>query len=80
MKAVSDELLIATDDGSYGHHGFVTDLLKQVMERGTSSFGNRSFNDDEGSSGDHASGKIPTLVSMNPIMVDGTGMCGASVV
>ncbi|MBE3573126.1 MAG: sulfide/dihydroorotate dehydrogenase-like FAD/NAD-binding protein [Moorella humiferrea] len=80
MRAVSSELLVATDDGSYGHKGFVTDLLKQVLEeRGKIArvWGigpvvmmravaetTRPFN-------------VPTIVSMNPIMVDGTGMCGA---
>ncbi|WP_227766004.1 sulfide/dihydroorotate dehydrogenase-like FAD/NAD-binding protein [Zhaonella formicivorans] len=80
MRKVSSELLIATDDGSYGHKGFVTDLLKQVIEeRGNIAkvWGigpvvmmravaetTRPYN-------------ISTIVSMNPIMVDGTGMCGA---
>ncbi|WP_338832792.1 Dihydroorotate dehydrogenase B (NAD(+)), electron transfer subunit [Moorella humiferrea] len=80
MRAVSSELLVATDDGSYGYKGFVTDLLKQVLEeRGKIArvWGigpvvmmravaetTRPFN-------------VPTIVSMNPIMVDGTGMCGA---
>ncbi|MDN5344264.1 MAG: ferredoxin/flavodoxin---NADP+ reductase [Clostridia bacterium] len=80
MRAVSDELLVATDDGSYGHHGFVTDLLKQVLEEK----GNvarvwgigpvvmmRAVAETTRPFG------VPTIVSMNPIMVDGTGMCGA---
>ena len=79
MKAVSDELLIATDDGSYGHHGFVTDLLKQVMERGDIQriwgigplMMMRAVAEKKGASG------VATLVSRNPIRVDGTGMCGA---
>lgn len=82
MKKASDELLIATDDGSFGHHGFVTDLLKSVIER-------------EGSNNVAlviAIGPVPmmracckvtepykirTIVSLNPIMLDATGMCGA---
>lgn len=80
MRSVSSELFVATDDGSYGHHGFVTDLLKRVLEeRGNIakvwgigpvvmmravSETTRPFN-------------VQTIVSMNPIMVDGTGMCGA---
>lgn len=80
MRAVSDELLIATDDGSYGHHGFVTDLLKQVVEEKGSiarvwGIGPvvmmRAVAETTRPFG------IPTIVSMNPIMVDGTGMCGA---
>lgn len=80
MRAVSSELLVATDDGSYGHHGFVTDLLKQVLEER----GNvarvwgigpvvmmRAVAETTRPFG------VPTVVSMNPIMVDGTGMCGA---
>lgn len=80
MAAVSNELLVATDDGSYGHHGFVTDLLKQVLE----DKGNvarvwgigpvvmmRAVAETTRPFG------VKTIVSMNPIMVDGTGMCGA---
>ncbi|MCG0277622.1 MAG: sulfide/dihydroorotate dehydrogenase-like FAD/NAD-binding protein [Thermanaeromonas sp.] len=80
MRAVSDELLVATDDGSYGRKGFVTELLDEVLRRNGRvdrvwAIGpvvmmravaevTRPFG-------------IPTIVSMNPIMVDGTGMCGA---
>ncbi|WP_258359210.1 sulfide/dihydroorotate dehydrogenase-like FAD/NAD-binding protein [Moorella sulfitireducens (nom. illeg.)] len=80
MRAVSSELLVATDDGSYGHHGFVTDLLKQVLEeRGNISrvwgigpvIMMRAVAETTRPFG------VPTIVSMNPIMVDGTGMCGA---
>jgi ferredoxin--NADP+ reductase len=78
MKAASHDLRICTDDGSYGHHGFVTDVLKEVMEsekidqvvaigpvpmmKFVSKL-TKEYN-------------VPTLVSLNPIMVDGTGMCG----
>ncbi|QGP94071.1 Dihydroorotate dehydrogenase B (NAD(+)), electron transfer subunit [Neomoorella glycerini] len=80
MRAVSSELLVATDDGSYGHHGFVTDLLKQILEeRGKVArvWGigpvvmMRAVAETTRPFG------VPTIVSMNPIMVDGTGMCGA---
>lgn len=81
MKAASGNLYIATDDGSYGYKGFVTDLLKNLI-------------DNEGKKYDQvvAIGPmimmkfiakltkeygIKTVVSLNPIMVDGTGMCGA---
>jgi ferredoxin--NADP+ reductase len=78
MAEVSDELLIATDDGSVGEKGFVTDIFKKVMKR-------------ENIEQVWAIGpmvmmkavaeltrpeKIKTIVSLNPIMVDGTGMCG----
>jgi ferredoxin--NADP+ reductase len=78
MKAVSDDLHVCTDDGSYGHHGFVTDVLKQILDK-------------EQISLCVAIGPVPmmkfvskiteeygvkTIVSLNPIMIDGTGMCG----
>lgn len=80
MKEASDELRICTDDGSYANKGFVTDELKKVIDSGISvdyvvAIGplpmmkavcntTRPYN-------------IKTYVSLNPIMVDGTGMCGA---
>jgi ferredoxin/flavodoxin---NADP+ reductase len=78
MRAASHDLRICTDDGSYGHHGFVTDVLKQVLQEGDIKLV-------------VAIGPVPmmkavstitkeyqveTMVSLNPIMVDGTGMCG----
>lgn len=79
MKAVSDKLIITTDDGSYGTKGFVTNALQALI--------------DDGNKYDAvvAIGPVPmmkflcevtrpygikTLVSLNPIMIDGTGMCG----
>ena len=81
MRAVCSNLYIATDDGSYGFHGNVTDLLKDlVLEQG------KPY-DEVIAIGPMIMMKfvclttkelgIPTVVSMNPIMVDGTGMCGA---
>lgn len=81
MKNVADNVYVATDDGSYGFKGMVTNRLKSLVE-------------DEGKKYDTviAIGPmimmkfvcklteelgIKTIVSMNPIMVDGTGMCGA---
>jgi ferredoxin/flavodoxin---NADP+ reductase len=79
MKAVSDEAYITTDDGSYGFHGFVTQKLQELIDSGR----NIDYV--------LAIGPIPmmkavaevtrpygirTVVSLNPIMVDGTGMCG----
>lgn len=80
MKEVSSELLVATDDGSYGRKGFVTDLLKEVMEKNKDlakvwAIGPvvmmRAVSEVT------RPHEIHTIVSMNPIMVDGTGMCGA---
>ncbi|EKD21997.1 MAG: hypothetical protein ACD_87C00220G0005 [uncultured bacterium] len=80
MRVVSDELYVATDDGSRGHHGFVTDLVKEILEGG-SNVGKvvaigppvmmRSV------AGLTRPFKVKTVVSLNSIMVDGTGMCGA---
>jgi ferredoxin--NADP+ reductase len=79
MRAVSHELHVCTDDGSYGHHGFVTDVMKDVL-------------DNKKVDLVFAIGPVPmmkfvskitkdynvkTMVSLNPIMVDGTGMCGS---
>lgn len=79
MSAISDELVITTDDGSYGKMGFVTDPLKKylderydiklayaigpiIMMRNVVNL-TKKFN-------------VKTMVSLNPIMIDGTGMCG----
>ncbi len=79
MKKIVDEVLITTDDGSYGMKGLVTDGLKFLMDR-------------EKVDAVYAVGPVPmmkavadmtrgpgikTIVSLNPVMVDGTGMCGA---
>lgn len=78
MKTVSDELRVCTDDGTYGTKGFVTDALRDVLENSKVDLV-------------VAIGPVPmmkfvskltkeynvkTLVSLNPIMIDGTGMCG----
>lgn len=78
MKAVTDVLYVCTDDGSYGRKGFVTEQLKDLLE-------------EEKVDLVVAIGPVPmmkfvsemtrkygvkTLVSLNPIMIDGTGMCG----
>ena len=80
MRAISDQFLIATDDGSYGIKGFVTDLLSELISK------------EEKINLVVAIGpvvmmravarvtktpNIPTVVSLNSIMVDATGMCGA---
>lgn len=79
MAKVSDELLVATDDGSYAIKGFTSDLLKQVVDRGVKvdlavAIGPvpmmRVMANLTKSYG------IKTMVSLNPIMLDATGMCG----
>ncbi len=79
MRRASDEVLICTDDGSYGTHGLVTDVLKERIE-------SKGKPDLVFAIGPVIMMKfvckltreydIPTMVSLNPIMVDGTGMCG----
>lgn len=80
MAQVSDQIYITSDDGSVGQKGFVTDVLRNLLEEGTAidyiiAIGplvmmkavaelTRPYG-------------IKTTVSLNPIMVDGTGMCGA---
>ncbi len=80
MRAVSNELIIVTDDGSYGRKALVTDPLKEILEaQGKKiakvwaigpaimmkfvALATKPFN-------------VPTIVSLNTIMIDGTGMCG----
>ena len=79
FTACSDKLVMMTDDGSYGHHGNVTVPLKEMLEAGEKfdmvitigplimmkfvTLTAKPFG-------------VPCTVSMNPIMIDGTGMCG----
>ncbi len=78
MRAVSNNLYITTDDGSYGKKGFVTDVLKDLLSKDQYdlviaigpvpmmkfvSLTTKEFG-------------VKTIVSLNPIMIDGTGMCG----
>ncbi|MDD3923379.1 MAG: sulfide/dihydroorotate dehydrogenase-like FAD/NAD-binding protein [Endomicrobiia bacterium] len=79
LRENSTELLIATDDGSYGIKGFVTTVLSDVIAKekvdivyaiGPVPMMKAVSNMTKGFD-------IKTLVSLNPIMVDGTGMCGA---
>jgi ferredoxin--NADP+ reductase len=79
MEAVSARLFVTTDDGSNGNKGFVTDVLKKLLEEGNRydlviaigplimmkmvSLLTKQYG-------------IKTIVSMNPVMIDGTGMCG----
>lgn len=80
MRAVSDELIVCTDDGSYGRKALVTEPLKELLQSSADQIARiwaigptimmkfvalttEPF-------------KVPTIVSLNTIMVDGTGMCG----
>ena len=78
MKDASHDLRVCTDDGSYGHHGFVTDVMKEVLEEGdikeVVAIGPVPMM--KAVSNITKEYEVPTLVSLNPIMVDGTGMCG----
>jgi len=79
MREVSDVLMVTTDDGSYADKGFVTDKLRQLIENGTridlvlavgpipmmKAVADMTRKEN-----------IRTIVSLNPIMIDGTGMCG----
>jgi len=78
MKAASHELHVCTDDGSYGHHGFVTDVLKEVLEKGDVKLvvGIGPVPMMKFVSKMTAEYNVKTLVGLNSIMVDGTGMCG----
>ena len=80
MREVSDELYITTDDGTKGHHGFVTDIVKKLLENGTKI--NRVVAIGPPVMMRSVAGvtkpfNVKTIVSLNSIMVDGTGMCGA---
>ncbi len=78
MRAASHDLRVCTDDGSYGHHGFVTDVLKEVLEtedvKQVVAIGPVPMM--KFVSLITKEKNVPTIVSLNPIMVDGTGMCG----
>jgi len=79
FKAASDKLIVMTDDGSYGRQGVVTAPLKELIESGENY-------DEVIAIGPLVMMKfvvattkpfgVKTVVSMNPIMIDGTGMCG----
>jgi ferredoxin--NADP+ reductase len=79
LREVSDALMITTDDGTYAEKGFVTDKLRQLIENGTRidlvlAIGPipmmRAVAEMTRKE------RIRTIVSLNPIMIDGTGMCG----
>jgi ferredoxin--NADP+ reductase len=79
MRAISDALMITTDDGSYAEKGFVTDKLRQLIQAGTHidlvlAVGPIPMMKAVAEVTRPAN--IRTFVSLNPIMIDGTGMCG----
>ncbi len=83
LGAASDELLVCTDDGSYGRKGFVTDVLKDLIETRRAGGSDIDLAIAIGPplmmkfcSKTTRPYAVPTLVSLNTIMVDGTGMCG----
>ena len=79
MKDASSELYIATDDGSKGHHGFVTDIMKQILDSGEEVARVVIIGPPimmKVGAGVASPYDVEILVSLNSIMVDGTGMCG----
>ncbi len=83
MKALAENVYIATDDGSYGFPGRVTDLLEDLVKNQGKNYGKVvvigptimmkfvcQLTSEKGLN-------IPTIASLSPLMVDGTGMCGA---
>lgn len=79
MRAVCDEVYPTTDDGTYGFHGFVTQQLQQLIDEGRKLDFVLAIGPIPMMSAVAKVTKphnIKTVVSLNPIMVDGTGMCG----
>ena len=79
LKEVCDEVYPTTDDGSYGFHGFVTQKLKQLIDDGTKIDFVLAIGPIPMMKAVAETTKpygIKTVVSLNPVMVDGTGMCG----
>lgn len=81
MKKVAKNLYISTDDGTYGFNGRVTDCLKDLVENKNKKYNHAVIIGPmimmKFTSLITKELNIPTIVSLNPIMVDGTGMCGA---
>jgi len=80
FKSICDNLYLTTDDGTYGEKGFVTDKLKSLIDGGNQydlviAIGPVPMMKFVSKTTEPYG--IETLVSLNPIMVDGTGMCGA---
>ena len=80
LKSFVDELLISTDDGSYGHKGLVTELLRNRLETDKDVFEVVAVGPVPMMAAVAETPRplgVKTTVSLNPIMVDGIGMCGA---
>ncbi len=78
MRAATSKVIITTDDGSAGHHGLVTDALSRLMEEGDPDyvFTAGPIPMMQAVAGATRDRRIHTVASLNPLMVDGTGMCG----
>lgn len=79
FKKASNNLIVCTDDGSYGKKGFVTDALKELIDAGNKYDAVIAIGPVPMMKFVCAVTKpygIKTIVSLNPIMIDGTGMCG----
>ena len=79
FRAASDNMYLMTDDGSYGEHGFVTVKLQQLLEAGNQydlvlAIGPIPMMKFVSKTTEPFG--VKTMVSLNPIMIDGTGMCG----
>ena len=80
IRALSAEFHVCTDDGSAGHHGLVTDVLRELLEKGERydyCIATGPIPMMKATVALTKQWNLPTLVSLDPIMVDGTGMCGA---
>jgi len=80
MEEASSKLYVTTDDGTKGHHGFVTDIVQNVIESGEQVDRVIAIGPPvmmRAVAGVTKPFGVKTVVSLNPIMVDGTGMCGA---
>jgi len=80
MKKVSDEVYISTDDGTKGHKGFVSDVLKNLIDKGYKFDRVYAIGPTvmmRAVANTTKPYNVHTIVSLNPIMVDGMGMCGA---
>lgn len=81
IKPFCRNMYIATDDGSVGYHGFVSDVLKKLVEEDGQTYDRVIAIGPlimmKVVAGMTKQYDIPTIVSMNPVMMDGTGMCGA---
>lgn len=80
LKSFADELYVCTDDGSYGRKGIVTHLLQELLEKDKTVFevvavGPVPMMEAVAKCAEPFN--VPVTVSLNPVMVDGIGMCGA---